>query len=237
MEPTLLLGPEWFYSINIWTDIFSIIVLSFIAFFITKAYNITKTKKYLVFMFSFYMIVVGFVLKVISNYLAHAFNPNVTGPDFVRNYALSQGYSWLTVIFMSYELLVLVGFYFLYHVYNQEESVSTIVLVTFLLSISVAFSFFINDVFQLNALALLTLISAQYWTNYHKNGHGNSGLLAASFSLIALSQLAFMMANIHPMYYAIAEAVQLIGYLLLLMTFIMVLIHGKKKKEQARHSY
>jgi len=233
----LLLGPDWFFRFDIWADIFSIVVLFFIAFFATKAYQLIRHKKYVVFMVSIYMIVLGVMLKVVSNYFAYITNPSLTGLDFVREYALAFGYSWFSALFMIYELLVLVGFYFLYHVYNRQESSSSILLVTFLIAESVILSFFINDIFHLTALLILALLSARYWRNYHYNHLGNSALLAVSFSMIAIGELMFLLSNLNPIFYIVAEAVQLLGYLLLLVTFIMILIHGKKKEEQTRHRH
>jgi len=60
--------------------------------------------------------------------------------------------------------------------------------------------------------------------------HYTAKLLALSFGVIAGSQLIFVFVRINPLLYVIAESIQLIGYIMLLITFVMVLRYGKKKK-------
>ena len=54
-------------------------------------------------------------------------------------------------------------------------------------------------------------------------------MLAASFSIITLSQLLFLLKIASKSFYFAGEIVQLVGYTLLLVTFIMVLKHGRKR--------
>jgi hypothetical protein len=53
--------------------------------------------------------------------------------------------------------------------------------------------------------------------------------LFVSFATIALSQLFFMFIRMEEELYVVAEGVQLLGYIILLVGFLMVLYYGKKK--------
>ena len=237
LEQQILLGKEWFFSVNIYTDIFSIVVVSLIALFITKAYDLTKNKKYVVMLASFYMLLFGFICKIISNIFAYMNNVDfrVLGLEFLQKSELLNSQYWFALVFLVYEIVTLLGMYFLYHVYNRNEPKSTIILVTYLLCLSVMLSYYFYYVFYMTYLGILVLISMQFWTNYSKTGFGNTALLATSFSIIALAQLIFIIASVHSLFYAVAVAIQIVGYLLLLVTFVMVLKYGKKK-EPARHN-
>ena len=84
--------------------------------------------------------------------------------------------------------------------------------------------------FHLTSLVLLLLITMEYYSNHFKNKIITSRLVTYSFSIITLSQIVFIFVNLNPLIYVIAECVQLIGYAILLLAFIMVLKYGKKKK-------
>jgi hypothetical protein len=60
-------------------------------------------------------------------------------------------------------------------------------------------------------------------------------MLAASFSVITLSQIFFMFVNFTKHFYVVGEVIQLIGYIILLVTFITVLKHGREKNKGRYH--
>jgi hypothetical protein len=62
-----------------------------------------------------------------------------------------------------------------------------------------------------------------------KNKTIPSFLLLASFAIITLSQVGFIFIRLSDIFYPVSEVIQLIGYIGLLVTFIMVLKSGKKK--------
>ena len=63
-----------------------------------------------------------------------------------------------------------------------------------------------------------------------ENKYSNTLYLFISFGIIALSQFVFIFTSSNPILYAVAELIQLVGYLFLLYTFVMVLRNAKKKK-------
>ena len=73
-------------------------------------------------------------------------------------------------------------------------------------------------------------LSRRYFISYRENRYKNTLYLCISFSIITLSQLVFIFTSSNPTLYVLAEIIQLIGYLFLLYTFVMVLRNAKKKK-------
>ena len=84
-------------------------------------------------------------------------------------------------------------------------------------------------VFHLTTLILLLFLIKKYYDNYLKTKDKPAGLIFWSFLTIALSQLIFIFIGINNTFYVVAESVQLFGYLLLVISFIMVRKYGKKK--------
>ena len=83
--------------------------------------------------------------------------------------------------------------------------------------------------FHFLSFILLLLITYTYYKEYKKQKSPTTRLLAYSFAIITLSQLFFMFINLFDELYVIAEIVQLVGYIGLLITFIKVLRYGRKK--------
>jgi Na+/proline symporter len=90
-------------------------------------------------------------------------------------------------------------------------------------------------IFHITTLLFLIFITARYYKNYRENKNPSAKLLATSFSIITISQLVFCFIRLNPLLYVTAELVQLIGYIILLITFIKVLKDGKKTKPARYH--
>jgi hypothetical protein len=84
------------------------------------------------------------------------------------------------------------------------------------------------QVFHFTSFVLLALICWELWKGINKRKTVNGTLLLWSFGIIALSQLLFIFLLYNEMAYVGGEIVQLVGYLLLLVTFVRVLRHAKE---------
>jgi hypothetical protein len=129
-----------------------------------------------------------------------------------------------------YRLLTLAGFFMLYSIY-EKQSKANIILMAYLVITSVLFSKEGYYIFYILSFIFLGIISNRYYQNYKNNKKKETLMLAASFAIITLSQLFFMMVNFRLYFYVVGEIIQLAGYIFLLATFIMVLRHGRKKNK------
>ncbi|MBU4086464.1 MAG: hypothetical protein KKB21_02700, partial [Nanoarchaeota archaeon] len=101
-------------------------------------------------------------------------------------------------------------------------------------------SFFGNTfyyIFHLTALVFLVMIISSYLEVYKKNKSKNTKVLIAAFSLLALSQVIFILSTLK-VCYAIAQIAQLVSYIILLFLMIRILRperreqYGRQKKKQ-----
>jgi hypothetical protein len=104
------------------------------------------------------------------------------------------------------------------------------IFIAYLLIVSTYFTNSAYFMFHITALILLSFISYTFYRNCRKNKQKTSMLLFFGFLVITVSHLMSTFVIINPWIYVAAEITQLAGYLMLLIMFIMVLRHAKKKK-------
>jgi len=75
---------------------------------------------------------------------------------------------------------------------------------------------------------MLFFITLNYFEKYRESKRRTTLLLMISFAIIAVSQIIFYCMKFDEIFYAVAEIVQLFGYVLLLITFVMILLYGHK---------
>ncbi len=228
----LVYSPHWFYGKDIIIDIVSIFVLFLIAFFSIKFYKLNKrNKNYLFLALSFIFIGCSFIFKIITNFTIyyHVLETRRIGFMTFTYNAVNSSHILFFVGFLIYRLLMLFGLYMLYSIYLKQQK-SNIFLISYLIIISTCFSSSAYYLFHVTSLFFLVIITYQYLKNYKKNRDSTTKLLAYSFGMITLSQVVFVFVAINTFLYVIAELIQLASYISLLITFIMVLKHGKKKK-------
>ena len=229
----LVYSPTWFYGKDIIIDIVSVLVLFLIGTVSIKFYKMNKKKKeYFWLGTSFIIIAVSFIFKVLTNFTIYY---PVTFSRKVGLLTLTyHGFEANDVLFdfgfLIYRILTLVGLFILFEVYQKNRSKRYIFLALYLIITSTYFSRATYFVFHLTALILLLIITIQYGRQYNENKHKTTFMLALGFGVISLSQLIFVFNAMHKLMYVAAEVVQLIGYLILFFTLILVLGYGKKKK-------
>jgi hypothetical protein len=222
--------PVWFHGKDMAIDVMSALVVSLLALFTFRYYRLSRSRSYVFLSAGFALIALAFFAKVLTNFTLYYTETETTRfGDLLLTYTQVQSSNLLLVAgFFLYKLFALLGVYLLYYVYQQRQSATTELLIAYLIVVSALFSAFAYPLFHLTALLLLFLVVKTYLSRYRVSGNRLTLMLAASFSVIASSQLLFLLVAVGWWFYVFAEVVQLLGYLLLLVTFSGVLIRGKK---------
>ncbi len=218
-----LIGPEWFYRETSLIDFITVVVV-IASVFMSGSYRTytTKQKRYTFFQTGFLLIALAYLLKAGLSLLMYMYT--------------EQTASWLTpeILFsfiFIHHLLLLTGFYLLYAIYNKQTP-RDIIWILSLLSIITWMSVQRVAALHTTLFVLLALLTSTFIAQRRKNAI--TRLLAAGFVTLSSSQLIFIFKH-HTALYIIAEALQLIGYLLLLIALIKIRIHGKKKITNRHH--
>ncbi len=229
----IIFSPKWFYGKDIVIDIVAIIVLLLIAFFSFKYYWLDKKKgNYLLLSSSFFLIALSFVSKIITNFTIYY---DVLEQKNIGLLTLTYPVTKYTNAlfffgFLMYRVFTLIGLYLLYSVYFKRQPKTNMMIISYLIVVLMVFTQKAYYIFHFTALMLLVILTYQYFVHYKMNKLLTTRVLAYSFLIIAVSQILFIFVKANELFYVAAEILQLLGYILLLVTFIMVLKHGKKKK-------
>ncbi len=232
----VVFSPKWFWGKDIFIDFIGVFVLVLIAIFATKYYRIKKSKNYIYLALSFYLIALSFFSKILINFTIYyqVLHTQVIGSIEYTQVILKSSEILAVSGLFFYRLFTLLGLFLLYSIY-EKQSKANIILMVYFITISIFFSKEEYYIFYLTTFILFGIISNRYYQNYRKNKEKTSGMLAASLSIITLSQVFFMFVKFRKYFYVVGEIIQLIGYIVLLITFIMVLKHGREKDKNRYH--
>ena len=230
----IVFSPRWFYGTDLIFDAVSVIVLFLISYFSLKYYQLNKSNKnYLYLALAFLTIAVSFIVKIVINFKIYftAVEQATTNIVAFTQLRLWSSHALYTFGTLASRALLLFGLYLVYRLSEKKGTKWTEhALMLFLIGVIVYFTQDLYYVFHAIALVLLILISYNYIRLYFKNKNINTKLLSISFMLMAVSQLIFVFIRLDFRLYVIAEAIQLAAFIILLITFIMVLYNGKKKE-------
>jgi hypothetical protein len=226
-------SPPGFYGKDIAIDLISALVVLIIGIFAFRNFRMDrKNYRHLLLSTAFVILGGSFVLKTLTNILSHhevGISRILSGlliPHIIPRYSLLPALG-----FLIYASMTLFGFYILYTLTSEKKIISTdYLIIAYFIVISTYFARFNYSLFYITALLFLIAITRRYLVAYRDKRYKNTLLLSISFCVIALSQLVFIFTSSSYAWYVIAEVIQLVGYLLLLYTFMMVLRNAKKKK-------
>ncbi|MEM4263492.1 MAG: hypothetical protein QW666_01175 [Candidatus Woesearchaeota archaeon] len=232
----LVLSPNWFLKKEIWMCIFSVLTLLLIAAFSLRFYFFKKqdNQNYLYFGLSFLIIAISFLSKIVTNFsLSYSTEITKTFGFLTITYKTVRVSNILFLAgHYAHYLLLLIGLYILYLILNKKSTMNHI-LILYLIIIATVFSRYAHFVSHLTALILLGMIAYIYYRKCRENRNQITKLLFVSFTIWAASQAIFIFAYYHGTIYVVSQIIQLVGFVLLLIAFILVLKNGKKK--QNRH--
>lgn len=219
-------SPPGFYGKDIAIDILSAIVVLLIGLFSFRNFFLDKrNKKHMFLGVAFVLLGLSFIVKILTNVLSHAQEwsakqslLSIFGRDIMTSYSIIPATG-----FLLYALLTLFGFYIIYALSSKDELSMNYVIIAYFILISTYFTRFTYFILYLTAFIFLFALSRRYFLEYKKNKYKNTIFLCISFSIITLSQFAFIFTATNHVLYVLAEYIQLAGYLFLLYTFIMVL--------------
>ncbi|MGV8169641.1 MAG: hypothetical protein ACP5N3_06320 [Candidatus Nanoarchaeia archaeon] len=227
-------GPQWFSGPDFIIDLFSVVILLMIGFFAWKFYSMNKeNKKHLWLFLALGVLSLSFIFKIITYLILYktTFSVEVFSVLGQLVYYLQPNNFYFSISFIVYALLTLLGFYLLYTVYEPKIPPSTSILMFYSLLVIALFTENAYFFLHLTAMILSVFITIALWKNYRKNHLDTTKALAFSFGIISFSRIFFILASFYSSMYVLGELIQLIGFMLLLITFITVLRHGKKKRK------
>jgi len=231
----IVYSPQWFYGIDIIFEFINVIAAILIAFFSYKVYKFTREKRCLFFGLSFIAISLSFISKILTNF---QFYYNFFRKSSIINSALITVTTHKSLNFFVsayffhrfFMLLALTGLFFIVGKYHKR----LIPLFIFFIAVITAFSTYEYFIYHVTTSLLLGYIFYHYYANYSYCKTKNTFLVAFSFFLILISQIVFINIITGIENYVLAQVIQVLGYIILLIAYIRISKNDKKNK--ARHN-
>ncbi len=232
----LFYTPDWFNGLDLVFDTVSLLIALMIAAYSWRVYKIHRENKYGYFSFSFILIALAFISKIIMEGLLY-YAP-------LRNAATSvlvpvvgkaaTGINYSSLFFRSgffISMITMLGAWLLLFFISQKKEgrlkkyyeVSQIALFVYLLLLISLVSNFKYEVFYLTSAVILGMTVLNYYKNYlNTNKNKNAWRVMVAFLFFLFANFAFIFVFLNARLYVVGEILMLAGFLLLMRTYARI---------------
>ncbi len=223
--------PDWFLGNDVLIEVFSFIVLLIFAILAIRSYILGKNRKFLYLGAGFGLIGLAQLATVLTKLvLYYDIGPSQQiGAAIIASQALNNVDIFYNLGFFFHKFFTLAGLYVIYRLPRANKSLWDIIIGIYFLIVSTLGGSSIYYLFYLTSFVLLVMIGRNYYKLYEKNKHRNTIILWFAFCVLALSQLIYILSPLESMY-VLANMLELITYIVLLILVALILYYGKKKK-------
>lgn len=223
----LVFTPDWFLGKDVMIEGFSFVVLLVFFLLCYKYYKLSKKKNFLYLGIGFGLIALAQLATILTKLILYydtSFTQQV-GQMIITYRVVKSIDIFYQLGFLFNRLLTLVGFYILYKLPLKKKWTGDSYLVLYFLILT---SFFSSNVyyfiFHLTTLLLILLIIKNYCQIYRKIRHENTIFLIVAFSLLALSNLIYMLSKLSTLF-VVANLIELASYIILLVLIARIIKH------------
>ncbi len=225
--PSYVFSPKWFYGFDSLIELIGVIVCGLLVYYSYKCYKLTSEDRYLYFSTAFLSLTLAFAVKVAGTFAIYT--PPIR--ESVVGQVVQTTFSALTlskingVSFLLYMFLTLIGFMILFLIVSKLtwENKRVIAMLLYFVLVATWLGVIHYQLFYVTTFAMLSLITLSYFKNYDEIKSKNSMKVAIAFGILLISHAFFIFVIYFETVYVIAEVIQLLGFLFLLMPFISVL--------------
>jgi hypothetical protein len=226
-------SPRWFYGIDCISAVLALIITLLIAAFSYKIYKFCKDKKYKYLTLSFLTLSASFFFKLLTNVTVYYdVTKEKMQEGLVLTYSVLESSDLLVSLgFIGHRFLFLAGFMGLFYLLYQHRDKKLLIIMTWLILLATWFSLSNYFFFHSTAILFLALLFWYYYracqTSPKKKRRSQKDVMF-TFWFLAMSQLAYLFVSVSLHLYALAEILQLIGFLLLLFTMLGIFRKTRK---------
>ena len=230
--PSYVFSPEWFYGFDSVIESIAIIVSVLLVYYSYKCFKLTKENKYLYFSTAFLSLTFAFIAKIIGTLAIY--KPTITrsalGSSIHQTFTSVTPSGINALAFIVYIFFILVGFMILFLIISRLtwKNQRVIALLVYFVFLATWISIVHYQLFYVTSFVLLLLITYSYYRNYREIKNEKAKFVLIAFSILLVSQALFVFSIYSGIIYVLAELVQLLGFVYLLIPFI--LIFKKKPK-------
>ena len=233
--PSYVFSPKWFYGFDSIIELIAVIVSVLLVYYSYKCYKLTKENKYMYFSTAFLSITISFVAKIIGTLAIY--RPTITrtaiGSTIHQTFTGITPYSINAIALIVHFFFMLLGFMILFLIISRLRwnNQRVIALLVYFVFIATWLSVVHYQLFYLTSFVLLSLITYSYYQNYVEIKSEKARFVTIAFGMILVSQAFFVFVIYSRIIYVLAELIQLLGFIYLLIPFILIF---KKKPRLAK---
>ncbi len=228
----IVFTPDWFLGHDVLIDVFSFVILFLFFLFSIKSYKLNKNKRLLYLGIGFLLIALA-ELSIILTKFAIFYDTTLTSSigGLIITYQVVSSVDIIYYLSFFFErLFTLSGLYIIYRLPLKKLS-GDFVLVSYFIIIASVMCHNFYYIYHLTALIFLGLITRNYIKVYRKNKSANTQIFILAMSLLAISQVMFVLSKVS-YFYVTAQIIQLTSYITLLILIIKITKNGKKKQDK-----
>ena len=219
-------SPKWFYGFDSVIESIAVIVSILLIYYSYKCFKLTKENKYLYFSAAFLSLTFAFIAKIIGTLAIY--KPTITRS--VLGSSIHQAFTGITpsyinsIAFTAHIFFMLFGFMILFLIISRLtwKNQRVVALLVYFVFLATWISFIHCQMLYLTSFVLLLLITYSYYGNYREIKSRKAGFVVVAFGILLVSQAFFVFAVYSGTIYVLAELLQLLGFVYLLIPFILI---------------
>jgi len=224
--PSYVFSPEWFYGFDSVIESIAIIVSVLLVYYSYKCFKLTKENKYQYFSTAFLSLTLAFIAKIIGTLAIY--KPTITrsalGSSIHQTFTSLTPYNINALAFIVYIFFMLLGFMILFLIISRLrwKNQRVIALLLYFVFLATWIGVIHYQLFYLTSFVLLLLITYSYYQNYKEIKSENARFVVIAFGILLVSQAFFVFVIYSRIIYVLAELIQLLGFVYLLIPFILI---------------
>jgi hypothetical protein len=231
--PSYIFSPNWFYGFDSIIEIVAIITCIMLVFYSYKCYKLTSEKRYGYFSIAFLSLTLAFISKVAGTLGMYKpiIKQTVIGHTIqitFRTLTIDQINAWGFLLYIFFTILGFMALFLIVSRLTWKDKRVMALLLYFVL-ITTWLGAIHYQLFYLTTFAMLSLITYSYFKNYKEIKSKNSLIVAIGFSILLVSHFFFVFVIYSRTLYVATEIIQLLGFLCLLLPFMLIFIKKPKK--------
>ncbi len=226
----IFVTPEWFFGYDIFLEMVFALVAFLVCFYAWKIYKLTQENHLRLFSWAFFFIGLSYIFQSVLNLII------VSKLDDDLSNIISLQSVYLLNLFGIYihSILFLLGLLLLVYISLKIDNIRAFVLLLLIVFSTLYFSPYKTFTLYLLSSLLLAFTSYYYLITYWANRKSTTLMILLSMILLFISNMSFILATDKSLYYVIGHVLELIAYILVLVSLLMVLRMGKQKHKNGK---
>ena len=226
-------GPEWFHGFDSIIELIAIIVSVLLVYYSYRCFKFTKENKYLYFSIAFFSLTIAFIAKIIATLAIYkpAIARTALGSSIQQTFTGLTLFKINALSLIAYTFFTLLGFMILFLIISKLtwKNQRVIALLVYFVFLATWISIIHYQLFHFTAFTLLLLITYSYYQNYKEIKSEKARFVTIAFGILMISQALFIFVIYSRTIYVLAELIQLLGFVYLLIPFILIFKKKPKK--------